>query len=123
MKVQLNTDNQVQGNDAMAERVDAMANQYLERFEPDLTRLEVHLSDANSGKSGSNDKQCAIEARLRNQQPIGVSHADESVEKALRGAFNKMRSRLDQIIAQKREHGGPRHEDALPVDDDGRKPV
>ena len=117
MKVQLNTDNQVQGNDAMAERVDAMASQYLERFENDLTRVKVHLSDANGGKSGSDDKQCAIEARLRNQQPIGVSHSDESVEKALRGAFTKMRSRLDQIIAQQRDHAGPRHDDALPVGD------
>lgn len=117
MKVQLNTDNQIQGTDAMAERVDAVATQYLERFEPDLTRLEVHLSDASSGKSGSEDKQCAIEARLRNQQPIGVTHADESVEKALRGAFNKMRSRLDQIMAQKRDHAGPRHENAVPLEE------
>ncbi|MEO7066546.1 MAG: HPF/RaiA family ribosome-associated protein [Rhodanobacter sp.] len=117
MKVQFNTDNQIQGNDAMAERVEAIATQYLERFERDLTRLEVHLSDANGGKGGSEDKQCAIEARLRNQQPIGVSHADESVEKALRGAFTKMRSRLDQIIAQKRDHTGPRREGVLPVED------
>lgn len=123
MKVQLNTDNQVQGNDAMAERVDAMATQYLQRFEQDLTRVEVYLSDASSGKSGSEDKHCSIEARLRNQQPIGVSHADESVEKALRGAFNKMVSRLDQIIEQKRDHAGPRHEDAMPLDDNDINPV
>lgn len=129
MKVQFNTDNQIQGNDAMAERVEAMATQYLERFERDLTRIEIHLSDANGGKGGSEDKQCAIEARLRNQQPIGVSHADESVEKALRGAFTKMRSRLDQILAQKREHTGPRlkdalpAEDALPIDDDDTNQV
>lgn len=118
MKVQLNTDNHIQGSESMAERVDAIATQYLERFENDLTRLEVHLSDAAGGKHGSDDKHCAIEARPRNQQPIGASHSDESVEKALRGAFIKMRDRLDHIFAQKREHAGPRHQQPIDAVDD-----
>ena len=118
MKVQLNTDNHVQGSESMAERVDAIATQYLERFDKDLTRVEVHLSDGSSGKHGSDDKQCAIEARPRNLKPIGVSHKDESVEKALRGAFVKMRDRLDHTFSQKREHAGPRHEEGMPLEDD-----
>lgn len=118
MKVQLNTDNHIQGSESMAERVDAIATQYLERFDNDLTRLEVHLSDENGAKHGSDDKHCAIEARPRNMQPIGVTHSDESVEKALRGAFIKMRDRLDAIMTKKREHAGPRHEQAIPGVDD-----
>lgn len=119
MKIQLNTDNHIQGSVPMAEWVDTIATQYLGRFENDLTRLEVHLSDANGAKHGSDDKHCAIEARLRSEQPIGVSHSDEDVEKALRGACTKLRTRLDQIMDQKRDHAGPRHEDAVPVDETG----
>jgi len=45
------------------------------------------------------------------------------VEKALRGAFTKMRARLDQIMAPKHNHTGPRHQAAVPVDDDDPRPV
>ena len=122
MKIQLNTDNHVQGNEATAEWVNTIVTQYLERFESDLTRLEVHLSDANGAKHGGDDKHCAIEARPRDGQPIGVSHSDASLEKALRGACTKLRTRLDQIMEQKRDHAGPRHQDALPTGENGPDP-
>jgi len=104
MKIQLNTHHHVQGSEAMAERVETIVTQYLERFESDLTRLELHLSDANGGKGGADDKHCQIEARPRNDQPISVTHNDESVEKAIRGACTKMRTRLEHFFDRKREH-------------------
>lgn len=119
MNIQLNTDNHIQGSDALSEWVDAIATQYLGRFDNDLTRLEVHLSDANGAKHGSGDKQCAIEARPRSGQPVGVSHSDESVEKALRGACTRLRTRLDHIMEQQRDHAGPRHEDVMPSGENG----
>ncbi len=87
MKVQPNSDNRIQGNDAMAERVEAMADLYLEPFRHGLTGTEVHLSDASGGKHCSYGTHCATEARLRNHQLIGASPGDASVEKALRRAF------------------------------------
>jgi len=119
MNIQLNTDNHIQGSHGMAEWVNAIATQYLGRFDNDLTRLEVHLSDANGDKHGSDDKHCAIEARPRSGQPVGVSHSDEDVGKALRGACTKLRTRLDQIMEQKRDHNGPRHQDGMPLGKNG----
>lgn len=104
MQIQINTDNQIQGSEGLEASVKSIIKQHLERFFPHLTRIEVHLSDANAAKGGAEDKQCAIEARISNGPPIGVSHDDETVEKAIHGACDKMRSRLDNVIDQMRDH-------------------
>ncbi len=104
MKVQLNTDNHIQGGEAMEASVDKIVAQHLERFFPYLTRIEVHLADTNGGKGGGDDKHCAIEVRMSSGDPIGVSHDDETVEKAIHGACVKMHSRLESTIEQKRHH-------------------
>jgi hypothetical protein len=104
MQIQLDTDKHIQGDEALKRSVDRLITAHLERFFAYLTRIEVHLSDANGTKGGSRDKQCAIEARFRNGPPVGVSHDDQTVEKAIVGACTKMRSRLDSTIEQKRGH-------------------
>lgn len=104
MQIQLETDNHIHGGDALKTRVDGLVTHHLERFFPYLTRIEVHLADANSGKGGAHDKRCAIEARLSSGPPLGVSHDDETVEKAIHGACEKLRSRLDSTIERQRGH-------------------
>ena len=104
MQIQLNTDHHIQGSETLQASVDSLITKYLERFFPYLTRIEVHLADTNGSKGGRTDKQCAIEARISNGPPVGVSHDDESVEKAIHGACEKMRSILDRSIEKMRGH-------------------
>lgn len=104
MQIQLSTDHQIQGSEALQASVDNLITQHLERFFPYLTRIEVHLADANGAKGGANDKHCAIEARISSGPPVGVSHDDETMEKAIHGACEKMRSILDGRIEQRRGH-------------------
>jgi hypothetical protein len=104
MQIQLNTDDHIQGGEALEARVDSLITQHLERFFPYLTRIEVHLADANGAKGGGHDKQCALEARISNGPPVGVSHDDETVEKSIHGACEKMRSRLESSIEQNPGH-------------------
>jgi ribosome-associated translation inhibitor RaiA len=101
MQIQLNTDDRVPGGEALQASVDSLVTQHLERFFPYLTRIEVHLADANGNKGGGHDKQCAIEARMSNGPSMGVNHDDETMEKAIRGACEKMRSRLDSRIGKR----------------------
>lgn len=104
MQIQLETDSHIQGGEALKASVDRLVTQHLERFFPYLTRIEVHLADANGAKGGGQDKQCAIETRISSGPHVGVSHDDETVEKAILGACEKLRSRLDSTIEQKRGH-------------------
>lgn len=104
MHIQIRTDNSVQGHEALESRVNSMVEQHLGRFFPYLTRIEVHLSDTNADKGGGNDKRCAIEARMEHHRPVGVSHDDENMEKAIRGACDKLKTRLETTIERKRGH-------------------
>ncbi len=104
MQIQFRTDKNVVGHEALESRVNAMVEQHLGRFFPHLTRIEVHLSDSNADKGGGNDKRCAIEARMEHERPVGVSHDDENMEKAIRGACDKLKTRLETTIERKRGH-------------------
>ncbi len=102
MKIQLNTDNHIDGNEGLESRVNDMLEQHLGRFFPRLSRIEVFLSDSNSDKGGAEDKRCALEARMENDDPLGASHDDENVEKAIRGACDKLKGLLATRIEKQR---------------------
>lgn len=104
MLIQFRTDHNIDGHEALEARVREMVTHALGRFSSHLTRLEVHLSDTNADKGGGEDKRCAIEARMEHERPMGVSHEDEDMEKAIRGACDKLKSRLEEVIERKRGH-------------------
>lgn len=104
MKIQLNTDNNVDGHSALESRVSGMIDQYLGRFSSQISRIEVFLSDSNAEKGGAKDKRCALEARMEHERPLGVSHDDADMEKAIRGACDKLKSRLESVLDKQRRH-------------------
>ncbi|MBN1319741.1 MAG: hypothetical protein JXA87_02765, partial [Thermoleophilia bacterium] len=62
MHIQINTDRNIEGDNALAQRVEAVVRETLAHFSKHITRVEVHLRDENSGsKSGTEDKRCLLE--------------------------------------------------------------
>lgn len=100
MQVQVHTDNHIDGNQALIERVTAEVEDSLERFAEQITRVEVHLNDTNSHKGGSDDKRCLMEARLAGHQPIAASHNAESLDEAISGAAEKLVHVLDHTLGK-----------------------
>ena len=74
----------------------------LERHLEDLTRVEVHLSDENGGKSGPKDKRCKMEARPKGHQPLLVSHDADSLTQAVEGAAQKLEHALEHLFGKLR---------------------
>ena len=59
MQIQLNTDANIEGRDAMATRVSSVVENALRHVSDHITRVEIQLSDQNSDKKGgSNDMRC-----------------------------------------------------------------
>ena len=101
MKVQINSDKQVIVDEELSSVVEAEVRRALGRFETQLTRLEVHLSDLNSSsKGGLRDKRCLLEARPAGQKPVSVTFETASVEQAVRGAAGKMKRLLETSFAK-----------------------
>ena len=115
MQILLNTDNNVQLDDDLLQRVEADIASGLSRFDDQITRVEVHVSDQNGDKSGGGDKRCVLEARPAGQQPVAVTHNADSVDEACTGALHKLEALLETRYGRSHHRkGGPsiRH---LPV--------
>jgi ribosomal subunit interface protein len=100
MDIRLNTDKNIEGNEALAAQVEAAVERALQRFDDQITRVEVHLSDENAGKSGRDDKRCLMEARLEGRQPVAVTHQAGSLSEAVDGAANKLKSLLTTALGR-----------------------
>ena len=104
MKIQLNTDVNIEATEGLAQHVNASLEHALARFAEHVTRVEVHLSDENAGKSGPNDQRCLLEARLEGRQPVAVTEHAATVHQALQGATQKLARLLDSTLGRLNEH-------------------
>ena len=81
MQIQINTDRNIEGREALATQVSGVVESALSRFSDHITRVEVHLSDENSAKKGGHDDiRCMMEARLEGRQPVAVTHQAATVD-------------------------------------------
>ena len=55
MHVQVRHDEYIQGGESLAQWIQSETVERLSRFREHLTRVEVHLSDVDAGKSGGLD--------------------------------------------------------------------
>ncbi len=104
MTIQINSDNNITGTEGLSNFVESTVAETLKRFNNQITRVEIHLTDENSHKSGINDKRCMIEARLEGMQPIAVTAHGDTIQKALKGALGKLKSSLDTTLGRLQNH-------------------
>lgn len=95
MQIQINTDNHVEGHERMEIYFKEVITKSLKRFEDKITRIEVHIGDENSHKSGDADKKCTIEARIAGMQPVAATNHSNTLEKSVDGAIDKIKKLLD----------------------------
>jgi hypothetical protein len=100
MKIQVNTDANIDGREALATQVDAIVAQALQQFQDRITRVEVHLSDQNAGKNGQLDKRCLIEARLEGRQPVAVSSEAGTVDQAVHEGVGKLARLIESQLGR-----------------------
>lgn len=104
MLIQINTDNNIDGNERMSRHFSDVIGNALDRFSEYITRIEAHLSDENSHKEGPADKRCMLEARVKGLPPIAVTHSADNLDQAVVGATEKMMRALDTAIARITAH-------------------
>lgn len=113
MQVLLNTDPHTDGRHEMAEHVEAVLVGALSRFGAQVTRVEVHLSDANShNKANPDEIHCHMEARLVGLDAVIAKDRAATAHQAIRGAANKLQRAVATALAKR----DPRH-DASPLQD------
>jgi len=104
MKIQINTDKNVEGSERLESYFSAELEKALSRYEDKITRLELHFGDENSDKSGTNDKRCLIEVRPANLQPLAVTAFGNTTELAFNSALDKIKRVLETTFEKKKNH-------------------
>ena len=106
MQIQVNTDDNVEGRDALIRHVEDTVRTTLGHFASQITRVEVHLGDENAAKYGGVDKRCLMEARPARHQPVAVSHHAATLPKAYDGAARKLKALLDKTLGRLKDAKG-----------------
>lgn len=104
MKIQFNTDKNISGAERNEAFFTTKISNELQRFEKEMTRIEVHISDENSHKEGQNDIRCLIEARLEGKQPIAVSAQEDTIELAVFSALEKLTTVLTTNLGREKNY-------------------
>ena len=100
MQIQLNTDNNLTGSEELAVQLEGDIRAALDRFSARITRVEVHLTDLNSGEKGGTDKRCLMEARIAGRKPLAVTHVAATVNLAIEGAADKLTNALETTLGK-----------------------
>ena len=109
MQILIETDRNITQTAQQDERTERTLRSAIGRFEQRLSRVQIHLSDENSNKGGSDDKRCMIEARPEGLDPLAVQHKAATIELAIDGASVKLGSALDSLFGRldgRRPSGG-----------------
>ncbi len=102
MQIQINTDHNIEGREALAAQVSGTVETALSRVSDHITRVEVHLSNQNSDKNGRDDRRCMMEARLEGRQPIAVTHEAPTLDQAVSGAADKLARSIENTLGRRR---------------------
>lgn len=100
MQIQINSDHHTSASPELARRLQGLVQDTLDRYSDRITRVEVHLNDLNSLKSGSNDKRCQMEARVSGLGPISASHQADSLDFAINGAMEKLERAIEHQLGK-----------------------
>ena len=100
MQIQINSDKNIPMHAKLSGQIEAELHRILGRFEEQLTRIEVHLSDENGDKPGAQDKRCVLEARPRHYTNVTVANEAGDVSTAVSGAANKMQRLLETTFGR-----------------------
>ncbi len=104
MQIQFNTDKTINGDERHQDYFTSQISEELKKYQSQITRIEVHISDENGRKEAENDIRCLLEARLEGRQPIAVSNQADTIEQSVSGAIDKLKASLKTILGRITNH-------------------
>jgi ribosome-associated translation inhibitor RaiA len=118
MQVLVNSDAHITSSNSVAQRVEAIVLNSVDRFADRLTRVEVHLNDVNGPKHGERDKRVTMEARVVGRAPVVVSSEAPTLIQAIEAASKKLERALEHTFGRldTKARKGPAEEDTVTVE-------
>jgi hypothetical protein len=103
MQIQINTDHNIEGREALSAHVRSVVEQALAHESGHIMRVEVHVADENGPKGGPDSVRCTMEARLERHQPIAVTFDAATVHQAVDGGAERLARLVEHTLARLRD--------------------
>lgn len=100
MKILVNSDSSIAMTAKLVKYVVGEASELLDRFSDRLTRVEIHISDIDRGKTGKVDKRCLVEVRPTRMKPLVASAQTKDVKMSVNQAMRKMVRALNTTLGK-----------------------
>jgi ribosome-associated translation inhibitor RaiA len=100
MHIQIHSDSTISMHNKFSDSIADYITNVLQRFEPYLTRVEVHLTGEANKNSGPRDKRCLLEARPKGHQSLVVSDESTDIETAFSTAAEKLHRHLENTYGR-----------------------
>lgn len=101
MDFQFNTGNAVPGDARLEEHFENRIRERLARFEPRLSRIEIHIRDLDGTRRESPQGiEAMIEARPKDGDPLSATDRGPNPEEAVNAALQKLVARLDSVFGK-----------------------
>jgi len=108
MQILLNTDSHIDGRHPIADHLDTVVKEALGHFGERITRVEAHITDANSHAKASPDEiHCTLEARLSGLEPVVVKDHAGNAHQAIQGAVGKLKRAVTTALEKHDQHRLP----------------
>lgn len=107
MFVQVKAGGDARTNAKWQTEIESTVEAALDRFTDRLSGVEVFISDENGReKSGSDDKCCVIEARIRGLEPVAVRTHAATFDAAVEECAEKMERTLEHRFGRLEDKAG-----------------
>ena len=106
MQVRVDTDDHIDSNDELANRVEGVVEGSLERYRDRVVLVQVHLSRLVQARHGSGERDmcCRMEAQAGTSSPIVVSHEALTLTEAIHAAAAKLERAVHDALKRLKTH-------------------
>jgi hypothetical protein len=100
MQVLFKTDNRIKGDEAFIRSVEIDVLDALGRFAPQVTRVEIYVTDENGPKVRDNDIRVSAVATVAGQAPVAVHAQADQIEAGVAIVTGKLTSALETVFGR-----------------------
>ena len=98
IRVQINTDGNIEVIEEMIDQIRCSVNGALERTNARITRVEVHLSNISSRKRIQKSRRCTMQARFVGCKPIAVTHQSTTLKQSVDCAADRLSRLIEHSV-------------------------
>ena len=104
MRVQVNTDGDIEGHEKMIDQIRNSVNSALEQTGARITRVEIRLSGVIRRKRGQNSNRCMMKALFVGRKPITVTHQSATLKQAVDCAVDRLSRLIEHSVVDRARH-------------------